>query len=1023
MQAQTASDTDPGVAGVVQGGWEEAAEWFESERRSGTVLAQETLWREAFLHYEAFRSSDGDSDDPVLWAALASFLVFDRPGVPRNECEAAREAVTFLQENEGMPFSQQARCLREIAEESDVDPVKILGLLGPGIGYPWMFPRSLWNEEVVAQSVEALLASLPWKGDGEPEPTWISGALGSATDLLERLEERMAEESDLARIVGAVRSLVAATAAEGKDLSVREAHAFIAALEYHGLSRPDIENFWSHLSALRWAVVLVESYRLYLEAERALATAQHLRDEDPSTTVQLIRRAANVYKRLCVAQLYPERLLERHQEVHREMEEVRREHELPDERSAHMVLISTFNSPADLQRLLLSLWRELTAFGYGHTVHVIVSDDSTPDMREQNRRLIAEAERAGMSVSHWDLERKNQFLDELNAQVFPDGSCDVRDLAGPRKPGEKGIPYGRFRNFLRLVALKESRELGLDQPISTWLDQDNEIGALVLTRSGTLSKRHVFNYFDQKAALLDESDLQVAGGGYTNDALEGVEKFWVAWGVLHHTFELAHQRSPDEAPKLPPEPDITRFRPWDQSETLERLPREGEQVETFGDQVYLLMKTVLGTFRGKYDNQVEIYHPWTFGYVRPGEELLVEETRAFAGMPGGNTSFAEKVLASPIPFITVGGRGEDIFHLWQVESEYGVGSVALTHTPALHTRNVSSGRSDLLGEIVDSFNGRILREPPYLWDALARLAGEGGATDPAARQQLQADTEDRINNLRAEAMSTIAAVSGFATALDPYLDESKDFWWLRAAKEDPRYAEVIGELRDTADRYRDAERAQQKALEKLLTVEDVTQLTDEFIRAYPHWRTVVQHVTGGAISEGKPVGATARFPFEGYAQARPTAEDDRARAMGGRPEFGYEPTVAGPTTDPAWREIVQATLLLFRKYEHGTALADVYLRWSDRVARLRQIYERHAALAPDLPDFVWTIVYRDALLVPHSAPYLAVSRFLSDDFIQQGVGEKADAVPRVAEEFGVERELLEEALGLRIPATAGAPAA
>ena len=87
---------------------------------------------------------------------------------------------------------------------------------------------------------------------------------------------------------------------------------------------------------------------------------------------------------------------------------------------------------------------------------------------------------------------------------------------------------------------------------------------------------------------------------------------------------------------LTPAADITRFRPWDQPDTLERLPREGEDVETMSDQFLLLLNTLIGTFRGKYDNQVQVYHPWTYGYVVPEDERLVEELRPFAGMPGGN---------------------------------------------------------------------------------------------------------------------------------------------------------------------------------------------------------------------------------------------------------------------------------------------------------------------------------------------------------------------------------------------------
>ncbi|MDQ4145052.1 MAG: hypothetical protein M3198_15185, partial [Actinomycetota bacterium] len=210
--------------------------------------------------------------------------------------------------------------------------------------------------------------------------------------------------------------------------------------------------------------------------------------------------------------------------------------------------------------------------------------------------------------------------------------------------------------------MKEVRELGLEDPILTWLDHDNEVSALILTRPGVLSKRHVYNYFDQKSSLFRDPRILVGGGGYTNDALEGVEKFWVAWGIVGHALELAEHRVPEGPPVYHPHADITRFRPWDQPEILERLPREGEEVRTLADQFLLLVSTLIGTFGGKYDNQVQIYHPFTQGFVVPEEELLVEETRSFAGMPGGNTSFRSTMLRSSIPFMPVAGRGEDILY-------------------------------------------------------------------------------------------------------------------------------------------------------------------------------------------------------------------------------------------------------------------------------------------------------------------------------------------------------------------------
>jgi hypothetical protein len=689
------------------------------------------------------------------------------------------------------------------------------------------------------------------------------------------------------------------------------------------------------------------------------------------------------------------------------MEEIRADSSAPDRRPHHVLLVSTFNSPADLQRLLLSVSHELKAFAYGKTVHVIVSDNSTPELQVRNRRVIDDAARAGLSISHWAPDRRERFLDQLNGEVFPDGSFDVRGLVGMRRPGEKGVPYGRLRNFLRLLALKEMGELGLDDPVLTWLDQDNEIGALVLTKAGKLSKRHVFNYFEQKSSLFEDEDLLVAGGGYTNDALEGVEKFWVAWGILHHALDLAQGNDPAGPPILPADPDITKFRPWDQPDTLERLPREGEEVGTLSDQILLLLTTLLGTFRGKYDNQVQIYHPWTFGHVDPGDESLVEERRAFAGMPGGNTTFATEVLKSPTPFITVGGRGEDIMHLWQLEASHGVGSVCLTHTPALHTRNVRSGRSDLMDEIIDSYNGRILREPPLLWGALsAALAGGDHEREAAA---LMAETAEQVDNLRAEAHGRISELSGFAAAIEPYLDEGSDFWWVRQAQEDKRYRDLLTELREMVGRFKDADRYHERAEEKLLDLDDVRELTEEFVAAYPNWSTLLAHVAGEDPAGRTASHAASVSPSEGYGGAGPDMGEARAGAET-RSAVEVLPLLEGSAPDPAWHEIVSSSLSLYRRWETGRAQKDLFNEWPERVERLRDIFLHYVGLAGEVPDFAWTKLFRDALLIPSSAPYAAVSELLSERYQGLDTGQREAELARIEAELGADEELLQAAV-------------
>jgi hypothetical protein len=855
-----------------------------------------------------------------------------------------------------------------------------------------------------------MLAPFDWEAGAVPDAGWLEERVDRApsTALLAELEQRAPAGSDLRRSLVAIRGFIGQLDADGKDAGVVEAHAFIGALAAYGLSPEETAQRRRDLLTLHEAVVLVGSFQLYQRAEGLVGLADGIAAADPRVALDFLERAAAVYKRLAVAQQYPERLLERQQQVWRMVEDRRVGAGLPDDRSEHVLLVGTFHSPTDLQRLLLSVNHELMGFAYGRPVHVVVSDDSAGEARARNEEIFEQAARSGLRISEWSLERRNAFLARLNEEVFAepfdDEPFDVNDLAGVAKPGEKGIPYGRLRNFLRLAGLVELRDHGLEDPVFTWLDQDNELGALVLTRAGTLSKRHVFNYFDQKSEIFDDPRVVVGGGGYTNDALEGVEKFWVAWGIMHTTLGLARDHSPHGAAVLSPKADITRFRPWDQPDTLERLPREGEDVETMSDQFMLLVNTLVGTFRGKYDNQVQIYHPWTNAQVEAGGDRLVEEMRAFAGMPGGNTSFGTDVLASPIPFLTVCGRGEDIFHLWQLEAAHGPGSSFLTHTPVLHTRNVRASRGNLMSEIVNSFNGRIFREPPYLWAAMSSLfSGE-----PMADVELE--TAERIEGLRAEAKASMSAVSGLAEALAPFLDDTGEFWWVAQAQSDPRCAEMLGTLRDVVEEFRDVQRYHRMADEQLLTLDDVKALTADFVAAYPHWETIVERVGGLRPSRGEARTLVSTRPFENYGSPM-RADTVAVTTAPVRARAGEPGTLGEPVADLPWQEVLTSALLLFRRYEQGLAETGTLLDWDARVAHLRRAYDHYAGDLEEVPAFLWARLFRDALLVPHSPAYRAVSAIVDGGVVTfEGLPSGAD-LDRLAGEHGVEPALLAQAAG------------
>ena len=997
---------------LVESGVSQAKAWVAQERAAGTLIGEETLWREAYRAYLDVADGIDAAHRPAAWACIASALVFETGKVPLNQKTAARQACDALQTADGLDGRALACRLHDVAIANDVDPGRTRGLLAPGVGYPWVFPRALWTRDVVARSLEAMLAPLAWSPAGPapeagspagpaPDAAWLEehGLRPSSVDFLADLEARSPDGSFLQRSLGAIRSFVAQLDGESKDAGVVEAHAFIAALSGHGLSGEETAEHRRELLDLQEALVLARSFQLYQRAEGLVALAAELGKTDPQAGLDFFEKAAAIYKRLAVAQQYPERLVERQHQVWRMIEDHRVGHGLGDvDRADHVLLVGTFHSPTDLQRLLMSVTHELQGFAYGRPVHVVISDDSTGEARARNQEIYAEAARSGLRITEWGLDARNAFLARLNDEVFAEDPFDVSDLAGPTKPGEKGIPYGRLRNFLRLAGLVELRQYGLEKPVFTWLDQDNELGALVLTRAGTLSKRHVFNYFEQKSAIFSDPRVLVGGGGYTNDALEGVEKFWVAWGIMHTTLGLAREHAPGAPAVLSQKADITRFRPWDQPDTLERLPREGEDVETMADQFLLLVSTLVGTFRGKYDNQVQVYHPWSYGAVEPGEERLVEEMRAFAGMPGGNTSFGTQVLASPIHFLTVCGRGEDIFHLWQLEAAHGPGSSFLTHTPALHTRNVKAGRGNLMAEIVNSFNGRIFRAPPYLWAALSSLfSGE-----PMA--DVEIETAERIEGLRAEAKASMSAVSALAGALAPFVDESGEFWWVAQAENDPRCAEVLDTLRSVVNEFKDVAKFHRMADEQLLTLDDVKELTAEFMAAYPHWETVVERVGGLGLAMGAE--ETSKLaqtrPLEGYGSPQ-RMEASRSAMATGRLRATEPASLGEPVDDLPWQEALTSSLLLFRRYEQGVAEQGGALEWGERVRRLHAVYDHYCAGLDDAPRSLWARLFRDALFVPHSAGYRALTQII------EGAGEGVD-IGGLAAAYEVDPELLRDAV-------------
>jgi hypothetical protein len=159
-------------------------------------------------------------------------------------------------------------------------------------------------------------------------------------------------------------------------------------------------------------------------------------------------------------------------------------------------------------------------------------------------------------------------------------------------------------------------------------------------------------------------------------------------------------------------------------------------------------------------------------------------------------------------------------------------------------------------------------------------------------------------------------------------------------------------------------------------------------------------------------------PFPGYG----AYEHDEVTTSSGarRPANVQLPPLPEPDADPQWQEVFDSSLALYRRYEKGLSARDRFLEWPQRVERLREIYHHYVSVLGDVPGFVWGRLFRDALLIPWSPSYMALTRLLADEvWTVESSSEREARVERVAAELGADVELLR----LAVDVAAGAEAA
>jgi hypothetical protein len=167
-------------------------------------------------------------------------------------------------------------------------------------------------------------------------------------------------------------------------------------------------------------------------------------------------------------------------------------------------------------------------------------------------------------------------------------------------------------------------------------------------------------------------------------------------------------------------------------------------------------------------------------------------------------------------------------------------------------------------------------------------------------------------------------------------------------------------------------------------------------------------VTGPAPSAA----AASVSPFPGYG-AFERASSGTSTPTEWREASALTADVGEPAAVPVWHEVYDSALALHQRHEIGRAERDASLDWPERVERLRHAYRHYASLLGDVPGFVWARLFRDALLIPGSPAYDALTQLLADEDVWRLDPDDRDAeVARVASEAGADAELLRLAVAI-----------
>jgi hypothetical protein len=207
--------------------------------------------------------------------------------------------------------------------------------------------------------------------------------------------------------------------------------------------------------------------------------------------------------------------LERLQRLYKTYESLRREYLHTDIRPSFQIQVTTYNSPAALRRLLLSVRDELLYFAFpaAKITLIIIDDSDCPTALEKNKYSAGDMFPWPFKVFYYGPHEQKMLLTEYSASSTPSFedllarlSKNIADFtsADQTKWGKKGV-CGAM-NMAFIVSGKHVSE-------ATWtiaLTDTASLGTYVKVSGESFEHHHPFSYFHRAARVLDHAAAKKA---------------------------------------------------------------------------------------------------------------------------------------------------------------------------------------------------------------------------------------------------------------------------------------------------------------------------------------------------------------------------------------------------------------------------------------------------------------------------------------------------------------------------------